>query len=370
MRACEAVLALEPRPPISLETPALHPAAPALSVIITNYNYARFLPVAIDSVLSQDGDLELIVVDDCSTDNSRDVISGYGERLKPIFLEVNGGQGAGFNAGFAAARGDLVMFLDADDYLLPGAARQIIANRKPGVSLYLYPMRYSDEQGVLGGIYPGHSFPDGDLSEMLRLRGRYNGTITSGMVMDRERMKSFMPMDSEAFRYGGDGHVAMAAPLYGKVSGETDIISAYRLHDAQHTRSSEGALAKRARWRIEHDHARYAVLRDHAARLALPVSDRLGTDDAAHVKERLISLMYEPASHPVAGDNVKDLLARLRTLTLAQVPGPYGYLRAGWWTFLSVLPDGLRRRVFFLEIVPASRPAWLKSVARLLRRKA
>src|SRR3990167_6113302 len=93
--------------------------APALSVIITNYNYARYLPTAIENVLSQDEAIELIVVDDCSTDNSRDVIEPYGDRLIPVLLPVNRGQGAGFNAGFAKAHGELVMFLDADDFLLP-----------------------------------------------------------------------------------------------------------------------------------------------------------------------------------------------------------------------------------------------------------
>jgi glycosyltransferase involved in cell wall biosynthesis len=49
-------------------------AAPKFSVVITNYNYANFIARAIDSVLSQDVEIELVVVDDCSTDNSRDII--------------------------------------------------------------------------------------------------------------------------------------------------------------------------------------------------------------------------------------------------------------------------------------------------------
>ncbi|MBK8197557.1 MAG: glycosyltransferase family 2 protein [Acidobacteria bacterium] len=346
-----------------------HAVAPALTVVITNYNYARYLGVAIDSVLSQDRTVELVVVDDCSTDNSRDIITAYAGRLKAIFLPVNGGQGAAFNAGFAEATGDLVMFLDADDFLLPGAVASILSNRKPGVSLYLYPMRYSDKSGTLGGVHPARGFSGGDISALLRERGRYDGTITSGMVMDRERMKSFMPMDAASFRYGSDGHIAVAAPLYGVVSPERDLISAYRLHEAQHTSAASGIVAARARWRITHDHARYAVLREHAGRTGLSVAAELGGRDSLHLKERLVSLVYDPAQHPVPSDSVKALLGQLRRVSLAQISGPYRFLRAAWWVLLACLPAGLRRKVLAWEVEPASRPQWFTRAVRALRRK-
>jgi glycosyltransferase involved in cell wall biosynthesis len=358
---------LDRLPPLTASDAGQTAPAPALSVIITNYNYARYLPTAIENVLSQDEAIELIVVDDCSTDNSRDVIESYGDRLIPVLLPVNSGQGAGFNAGFAKAHGELVMFLDADDFLLPGAAKRILANRKPGVSLYLYPMRYTNPKAELGGIHPPRGFSKGDISAELRERGRYDGTITSGMVFDRARMERYMPMDAEAFRYGGDGHVAVAAPLYGAVSCEADVISAYRLHDAQHTRAGREALASRARWRIEHDHARYAVLRDHASRLNLPVGAALGESDSYHIKERLISLMYAPDLHPIPTDTIPDLLRRCRELTLSQGTGLFRRVRAARFTLLRYLPTGLRKQVFGYEVNPASRPAWFRSLVKFVR---
>lgn len=91
-----------------------------ISVLINNYNYAQYLGACIDSALAQDHpDFEVIVVDDGSTDNSRDVIASYGTRIKPV-LKQNGGQASSFNAGFAAASGDIVCMLDADDTFLPG----------------------------------------------------------------------------------------------------------------------------------------------------------------------------------------------------------------------------------------------------------
>lgn len=338
-----------------------------LSVIINNYNYARFLRTTIDSVLAQTVAVELIVVDDCSTDNSRDVIASYGDRLIPVLQPVNQGQGAGFNAGFAHATGQLVMFLDADDFLLPGAGERILANRQRGVSLYLYPMRYADADGRLGGLFPGRPFSQGDVSGLLRSRGRYDGTITSGMVFDRVRMMRYMPMDPEAFRYGGDGHVATAAPLYGRVFAGSEPISAYRLHGGQHTSRAFENLARMARWRLTHDAERYKVLREHAARLGLQVAGDLGAQDELNNKERLISLLCEPGRHPVPGETAEGLIRHARRLTLDQRRGLYRYLRAAWWTLLLHAPATLRLKLFLYEVSPATRPAIFAKSVRLLK---
>ncbi|MDX2203916.1 MAG: glycosyltransferase, partial [Hyphomicrobiaceae bacterium] len=75
-----------------------------VSIIITNYNYGRFLARAIDSALQQTHPhVQTIVVDDASTDNSRDIIARYGDRVVPVLLARNAGQGAAFNAGFRAS---------------------------------------------------------------------------------------------------------------------------------------------------------------------------------------------------------------------------------------------------------------------------
>ena len=89
------------------------------SIVINNYNYGRFLPEAIESALGHTyPNTEVIVVDDGSTDNSREVISKYGSRVISV-LKANGGQGSAFNAGFAASKGDLIFFLDSDDFFYP-----------------------------------------------------------------------------------------------------------------------------------------------------------------------------------------------------------------------------------------------------------
>lgn len=90
-----------------------------VSVIIPTYNYARFVTEAIDSALSQTlAPHEVIVVDDGSTDDTRDRVARYGDRVRYIFQE-NRGLSAARNAGLAAATGDALALLDSDDAFHP-----------------------------------------------------------------------------------------------------------------------------------------------------------------------------------------------------------------------------------------------------------
>jgi glycosyltransferase involved in cell wall biosynthesis len=96
---------------------------PQVSVIIPTCNRAWCLAEAVESVLAQDvAGVELIVVDDGSTDRTPELLAGYGERIRVLRRE-NRGVSAARNAGIAAARGELVAFLDSDDVWLPGKLR-------------------------------------------------------------------------------------------------------------------------------------------------------------------------------------------------------------------------------------------------------
>jgi len=126
-----------------------------LSVVINNYNYARFLGAAIDSALAVDWpDKEIIVVDDGSTDASRAVAARYGSGIIPIFKE-NGGQKSALNVGFARSTGNVIIFLDADDRLLPGVGRAIVSVWHDGVAKVQYPLLMESE----GETDSGKSWP-------------------------------------------------------------------------------------------------------------------------------------------------------------------------------------------------------------------
>ena len=95
-----------------------------ISVIVPAYNVAQYLPQCVDSILSQDyEDLEVILIDDGSTDASGEICDRYGasdSRVRVIH-QKNGGAAAAKNAGLRLATGDYLTFADSDDYLEPEA---------------------------------------------------------------------------------------------------------------------------------------------------------------------------------------------------------------------------------------------------------
>jgi glycosyltransferase involved in cell wall biosynthesis len=126
---------------------------PLVSIIITSYNYGRFLSYAIDNALNQTyQNTEVIVVDDGSEDNSREIISSYAGRIIPV-LKENEGQASAFNAGFAVSKGDIIIFLDSDDKLAPNVAEEIVKVWHPGISKMHYRLQWIDAQGNLLNVY-------------------------------------------------------------------------------------------------------------------------------------------------------------------------------------------------------------------------
>ena len=96
-----------------------------VSIIISAYNYGKYLKLAIDSALNQDytDGFEVIVVNDASTDDTDEICKGYGERIVCLRNERNLGVSATINRGIAIAKGNYICSLDADDTLLPGAIK-------------------------------------------------------------------------------------------------------------------------------------------------------------------------------------------------------------------------------------------------------
>lgn len=100
---------------------------PLLSVVIATYNYGQFLEEAIRSVLSQkkDDNLELIVCDGGSSDNSIEIIKKYEDEISWWVSEKDGGQSAAFNKGFSHSHGRFLTWVNADDVLMPGTMKAL-----------------------------------------------------------------------------------------------------------------------------------------------------------------------------------------------------------------------------------------------------
>ena len=134
-----------------------------LSIVIPVYNTQSWLAKCLDSLLPKEAerngagseicpDLELVCVNDGSTDGSGAILRDYAGRY-PAFITLietpNGGLGHARNAGLEAAKGEYVLFVDSDDWLAPGAAEEMleILNRNPGVDAVVFDLMYVDGEG-------------------------------------------------------------------------------------------------------------------------------------------------------------------------------------------------------------------------------
>ena len=123
-------------------------AAGLVSVVIPNYNYGRYLREAIDSVFGQTyPHLEVIVVDDGSTDNSLNVLRGYGNRIRWM-QQVRQGVSTARNRGIQESRGELVAFFDSDDLWHPEKlSKQVAYFHRPSVGMVYCGRQLVDEGG-------------------------------------------------------------------------------------------------------------------------------------------------------------------------------------------------------------------------------
>lgn len=339
-----------------------------VSILINNYNYAQFLRRSIDSALNQTyGDIEVVVVDDCSTDHSRDVISSYGDRIVAVFQPTNQGQGAAMNAVFAASHGEILMLLDADDYLYPDAAEQVVKQFGEDTAQVQYRMDLVTTDGVYLDRFPPDevAFEDGDVREQLASSGRFQTTVTSGLAYSRKALDRILPMPAEDFLRGADGYFVSTAPFYGKVRSIERSLSTYCRHGDNHSQFLS-KVAERARWRLSHDEARHAALRRHAAASSYPIAERFGFKDAGHLEERLASLALEPDRHPYPGDRRGNLawhgaLAALRM----KMATKRKLATAAWFLAIAVTSRPVAARLLTWKLEASLRPDLVNRLARM-----
>jgi glycosyltransferase involved in cell wall biosynthesis len=214
-------------------------AEPSVSIIINNHNYARFLGDAIESALTQDYQpAEVLVVDDGSTDDSRDVIRRFAGSVSPVFQE-NAGQASALNAGVSASRGEIVCFLDADDCFGPGKVKRIVevfeqhaVNAKP--MMVHHRLRITNAAGnPLNGELIGrlHKSP----LNLYRYASRYKsilyeGAPTSGLALNRNLLKRLFPLPTRGIRTSADDFVVKGASLIGELHALEEVLGTYRVH--------------------------------------------------------------------------------------------------------------------------------------------
>jgi glycosyltransferase involved in cell wall biosynthesis len=338
---------------MSSSSPATAPSTqsgPALvSIVIPNYNYGRYLRIAIDSALGQTySPVEVIVVDDGSTDDSRGIIESYGERVTPI-VKANGGHGSAINAGYATSRGDIVIFLDADDELMPDAVEQVITAWRPGVAKAQFQLEMVDESGKpLGMRVPTFDdfLPNGDIRERITRFGEYPASPSSGNAFSRAALERVMPIDESMWFANAEKSLVYLTPFFGDVMSLRVPLGRYRIHAANDSGFKGRHLDKLHR-RLSAVYFIPATLCHVAASKGVELDPRVFGSTSREVKLRIASLRLDPKTHPIAGDTrfgllVKGIGASLREPDMSLAVRTK---QTAWFVLMAIGPMSLVSRL-------------------------
>lgn len=239
--------------------------SPLVSIIINNYNYENFLENAIDSAIEQTYEnIEIVVVDDGSTDYSPQIIAKYGTQIISIFKK-NGGQSSSLNSGFQASSGEILCFLDADDMFCTNKVEQVVnllnelewQNHQILLNNFLDTIDRQGDFIKIDLVNEILSAP-GEWRFLKELSGKslffvdkinllstseqvfqfaakyrfipYLGVQTSGITITRSLAEKVFPLPQESIRISADVFLVKAASLNGKIYSTNYPLTKYRIH--------------------------------------------------------------------------------------------------------------------------------------------
>lgn len=318
-----------------------------LSVVIANYNYERYVGQAIESALALDWpDVEVVVVDDGSTDDSRTVIAHYADRVTVIEQE-NGRQRVAHNRGLAASTGDVVIFLDSDDVLHPSLPREISRVWREGVSKVQYQMERIDASGrPLGSVIPELRGPPepAEVRYWMNTTTAYPTPPCSGNAYARSFLEQLFPLDESCDDFS-DSACLVAAPYFGDVVTIARPLAGYRIHE----RNDSDLLTDPSRFVREVERAlwRHRYARRVAGARGAAEDESLLFRGRFLLQLRAAALRLQRGAAPLPGDG------RLRMLRDAVAspfhPGPENprkrILIAIWCIAVILAPPRLARRL-------------------------
>lgn len=232
---------------------------PAMTVAIANYNNAAFLEKALDSVCAQTmNNLEILVVDDASIDESRTILESYAtrdSRIRLIFLEKNSGLHIVRIRQVAEARGRFMMFLDSDDYYLPDACEKVYKYALNGYDIVSFGINVIGSPGVPSTkvVETENYLNRGEAKEYRG--GEVYEAIFSGATPSKRLWSAgyktsllkyaFALMDTTEFRAGEDVYeMAVILPLAQSLLKTNDKLCVYRLGSGQSTSTNPDTFTK------------------------------------------------------------------------------------------------------------------------------
>lgn len=341
-----------------------------LSIIIPNFNYEDFVAAAIDSALALDWPhTEVIVVDDGSTDRSREVMARYADRVQ-IIHQDNAGQLHACNAGFAKATGDLVMFLDSDDMVAPSLMHKVSAVWHKGVSKVQVQMFLVDAAGKpTGGYLPQyHGTPTPkQITRWASTAMSYPTPPGSGNLYARAFLNKIFPL-TEVCGNMSDSCCLAASPHVGEVLTVPEPLVAYRVHGknagAVTTLNAAQLIRQLVKTRQRFDYAR-----DIARQYGGHVADDALNRSLNYLPYRLGSLIIAGDAHPIAGDSRGAVLLDMLKASLT----PQGRAWTGrlsfvvWGLLVCASSRTFAERIILWRFAPSARPRFLTGALKSLK---
>ena len=204
---------------------------PTVSVVIDTYNYGRFIEEAIESVLDQtfpSKEIEIIVVDDGSIDDTPERVKKYGADIKYIYKE-NGGQASAFNVGFEYARGQYVLPLDADDYYAPDRIERVVEEFEKYPEVVLVFNLKTIVNGTRSYVEKNDEFHNLKLSWATIGKFVKCGFSTGNCSFRKKALQQVLPLPAE-LRFHVDTYLPMLLLWFGSVSSLSKPLYYYRIH--------------------------------------------------------------------------------------------------------------------------------------------
>jgi glycosyltransferase involved in cell wall biosynthesis len=340
-----------------------------VSIIVLNYNYERFLTAAIDSALNQNHPLcEVIVVDDCSTDDSRAVIARYGDRIISVLRQTNDGQIPALNSAWPLARHPILIFLDADDVLFPHAAATVASRWTAETVKTQSPVVTIDKSGrQIGTVMPKYP-PNLDTATLRRALLRTgccflspsSGNAYSRALIEAVKRDGGFELKSPR-EFCMDIIMEGNAPFYGEVVTIYEPLACYRIHDSN---DNMFHVIDKARF---DKMSRYLMLKlDYfAARCRIW---GLEFDPTAARNRSIWGLECELVCGKLASskDPLEDPVWRTLSRALkayiasTELPLSNRMIKAAWFISVAISPRVFARRLIALRFVIRERPAWFK----------
>jgi glycosyltransferase involved in cell wall biosynthesis len=333
-----------------------------VDIVITNHDYARFLPDAIESACAQTHPaVNVIVVDDGSTDGSQDVLRRLADRVE-VVLKEQGGQASAINAGVERCRGDVLLLLDADDVLRPQAAERVAAAfaADPRLTQVQFPMAIVDaDRRPTGEVKPGGHLqaPVGDQrAAELAFPFDIAWLPGGGTGFRVEPVRRILPIPEADYpRSGADWYLVHLTALLGDAALLDEVCAEYRIHG--------GNSYELERDEIDLEHVRESI---GFARVTTRSLEALSCADLAN---RLVSLRLEPGRHPVPGDRRRALFADAVRATRRRfdVSAPMKALLVAWFALEAMAPRSLARPLAELFLFPGRRARFNRLLGRWRR---